>query len=225
MVGCTFTRTLVLSALVAAALVRTSAAQEPLPETDPFGEETPELPTGPLDEERAEPEGAVATDPAAEAEDRLEALYAELADPANAAWKQTEQAIWRAWSRSGSASMDLLLRRADEAAGEGDLDTAMSFLDDLVRLAPDFAEGWNKRATVHFLMGNWRASVRDIQRTLTLEPRHFGALFGLGLIYDALDQPEAALRSFEATLELNPHSESTRHMIEQLRQQLRGSPT
>ena len=60
---------------------------------------------------------------------------------------------------------------------------------------------------------------------LALEPRHFGALFGLGLIYEELDQPEAALRSFEATLVLNPHSESTRQMIEQLRQQLRGSPT
>ena len=74
-------------------------------------------------------------------------------------------------------------------------------------------------------MGNWRASVRDIQRTLALEPRHFGALFGLGLIYDALEQPEAALRSFEATLTLNPHSASTRQMIERLRRQLRGRPT
>jgi cytochrome c-type biogenesis protein CcmH/NrfG len=78
---------------------------------------------------------------------------------------------------------------------------------------------------VHYLMGNWRASVRDIQQTLALEPRHFGALFGLGLIYDALEEPEAALRSFEAMLALNPHSESTRQMVEQLRRQLRGSPT
>jgi tetratricopeptide (TPR) repeat protein len=95
----------------------------------------------------------------------------------------------------------------------------------MIDQAPEFAEGWNKRATVYYLMGNWRASVGDIQRTLALEPRHFGALFGLGLIYEELDQPEAALRSFEATLVLNPHSESTRQMIGQLRQQLRGSPT
>ena len=65
----------------------------------------------------------------------------------------------------------------------------------------------------------------DIQRTLELEPRHFGALFGLGLIYDALEEPEAALRSFEATLELNPHSESTRLRVEELRRQLQGRPT
>ena len=74
-------------------------------------------------------------------------------------------------------------------------------------------------------MGNWQASVRDIQQTLALEPRHFGALFGLGLIYDALEQPQAALRSFEATLALNPHSESTRQRIQELQEQLRGSPT
>jgi lipoprotein NlpI len=74
-------------------------------------------------------------------------------------------------------------------------------------------------------MGDWTASVLDIERTLALEPRHFGALFGLGLIFDGLAQPEAALRSFEATLALNPHSESTRRSIEELRAQLRGSPT
>ena len=222
MVGCTFTRTLVLSALVAAALVRTSAAQEPLPETDPFGEETPELPTGPLDEERAEPEGAVATDPAAEAEDRLEALYAELADPANAAWKQTEQAIWRAWSRSGSASMDLLLRRADEAAGEGDLDTAMSFLDDLVRLAPDFAEGWNKRATVLYMQDQLGRSVANIERTLALEPRHFGALSGLAVILERTGNDAGALRAWRRAAEVHPHLEQAEESIERLEPRVEG---
>jgi tetratricopeptide (TPR) repeat protein len=106
-----------------------------------------------------------------------------------------------------------------------DYPTALQTFTRMVDQAPEFAEGWNKRATVYYLMGDWRASVRDIQRTLTLEPRHFGALFGLGLIYQELDQLEAALRSFEATLVLNPHSVSTRRMIERLRQQLRGNPT
>ena len=88
----------------------------------------------------------------------------------------------------------------------------------MVEQAPEFAEGWNKRATVHFLMGNWQASVRDIQQTLALEPRHFGALFGLGMIYDALGQPEAALRSFEATLAGSALRK--RRSIEELRAQL-----
>jgi Tfp pilus assembly protein PilF len=74
-------------------------------------------------------------------------------------------------------------------------------------------------------MGDWTACVLDIERTLALEPRHFGAMFGLGLIYDALAQPEAALRSYEATLEMNPNSVSARVRIEQLRRQLRGRPT
>ena len=131
--------------------------------------------------------------------------------------------------RSGSnptmPRINRLMQQGVVAMSEQDYAAALQTFTRMVEQAPEFAEGWNKRATVYYLMGNWRASVRDIQRTLALEPRHFGALFGLGLIYEELDQPEAALRSFEATLVLNPHSESTRQMIEQLRQQLRGSPT
>ena len=112
------------------------------------------------------------------------------------------------------------------AMARADYASALRTFDRMVEQAPDFAEGWNKRATVHYLMGNWRASVRDIQHTLALEPRHFGALFGLGLIYEALDQPEAALRSFEATLRPEPpFRRAPARSIEQLRQALRGAPT
>jgi len=100
---------------------------------------------------------------------------------------------------------------------------ALERFDRMVAQAPDFAEGWNKRATLHYLMGNYSASVRDIQRTLDLEPRHFGALSGLGLIYDALEQPAAALRSFEAAVAINPHLGSINARIEQLRRELGGS--
>ena len=74
-------------------------------------------------------------------------------------------------------------------------------------------------------MGDYRASVRDIQRTLELEPRHFGALSGLGLIYDAIEQPRAALRSFEAAVAINPHLETTKERIRQLRRELAGQRT
>jgi tetratricopeptide (TPR) repeat protein len=77
---------------------------------------------------------------------------------------------------------------------------------------------------VHYLLGNYRASVRDIQRTLELEPRHFGALSGLGLIYDALEQSGAALRSFQAAVAINPHLGSIKARIEELRRELGGSP-
>jgi tetratricopeptide (TPR) repeat protein len=167
-----------------------------------------------------EPAGADQDDP------RLDGLFGRLQhtpDPAEA--RALEQRIWGVWLESDDAAVNRLMQQGILALQGQHYATALQAFDRLVEQAPHFAEGWNKRATVHYLMGNWRASVRDIQQTLALEPRHFGALFGLGLIYDALEEPEAALRSFEATLALNPHSDSTRHMIEQLRRQLRGSPT
>lgn len=157
---------------------------------------------------------------------RLDGLFERLQHTPNPAEAHgLEQRIWRVWLESDDAAVNRLMQQGVLALQGQRYAIALQAFDRMVELAPEFAEGWNKRATVHYLMGNWNASVRDIQRTLALEPRHFGALFGLGLIYDALEQPEAALRSFEATLALNPHSASTRQRIEQLRRELRGSPT
>ena len=157
---------------------------------------------------------------------RLDGLFERLQTTATASEaRRLEQRIWRVWLETDDAAVNRLMQEGVRALQRQHYTRALQAFDRMVGQAPEFAEGWNKRATVHYLMGNWRASVRDIQRTLALEPRHFGALFGLGLIYDALDEPEAALRSFEATLALNPHSESTRQMVEQLRRQLRGSRT
>jgi tetratricopeptide (TPR) repeat protein len=157
---------------------------------------------------------------------RLGGLFRRLQSASDAAEARAlEQRIWRVWLEADDAGLNRLMQQGIAAIQSRQYATALQAFDRMVEQAPEFAEGWNKRATVHFLMGNWRASVRDIQQTLALEPRHFGALFGLGLIYDALEQPAAALRSFEATLALNPHSESTRQKVEELREQLRGSPT
>jgi tetratricopeptide (TPR) repeat protein len=169
---------------------------------------------------RGEPAIADQDDP------RLDGLFERLQTTSNPAEAHAlEQRIWRLWLEADDAGLNRLMQQGIVAMSDQRYATALQTFDRMVAQAPEFAEGWNKRATVHFLMGNWQASVRDIQQTLALEPRHFGALFGLGMIYDALEQPEAALRSFEATLALNPHSDSTRQRIEQLRQQLRGSPT
>jgi tetratricopeptide (TPR) repeat protein len=169
---------------------------------------------------RTEPVRADQDDP------RLNGLFQRLQHtPYPAEAQAVEQQIWQLWLESKDAAIDRLMQQGVVAMREQHYDTALRAFDRMVEQAPDFAEAWNKRATVHYLMGDWRASVVDIQRTLELEPRHFGALFGLGLIYDALEQPEAALRSFEATLDLNPHSESTRLKIEELRRQLQGRPT
>lgn len=157
---------------------------------------------------------------------RLDGLFRRLQSTSDAVEaRAVEQRIWRVWLEADDAGLNRLMQQGIAAMHNRQYATALQAFDRMVEQAPEFAEGWNKRATVHFLMGNLRASVEDIRQTLALEPRHFGALFGLGLIYDALEQPAAALRSFEATLALNPHSESTRQKVEELREQLRGSPT
>jgi tetratricopeptide (TPR) repeat protein len=95
----------------------------------------------------------------------------------------------------------------------------------LIARSPDFAEAWNRRATLHYLMGNDAASIKDIEQTLALEPRHFGALSGLGLIMMRNQRPGVALRSFEAALELHPHLPAARAHLEPLRELLEGEPT
>src|SRR5690606_3470319 len=100
--------------------------------------------------------------------------------PDNAEWRLAEADILREWSKSGSPAMDLLLKRGREAMEAGDLKAAIEHLTALTDHAPEFAEGWNARATAYFLAGAFGPSVDDIRHTLALNPRHFGALAGLG---------------------------------------------
>src|SRR5918994_2816915 len=156
---------------------------------------------------------------------RLDPLFARLQSTASDTEAQAiERRIWLIWSESAEIRLDVLMQEGVVAMAQRRLRAALERFDRMVEQAPDFAEAWNKRATVHFLLGNYRASVRDIQRTLDLEPRHFGALSGLGLIYDTLEQPAAALRSFEAAVAINPHLGATKARIEQLRRELGGAP-
>jgi tetratricopeptide (TPR) repeat protein len=136
-----------------------------------------------------------------------------------------EQQIWQIWGESDDAAISKLMSAGIVAMVQQEYAVALDRFDRLVKQAPDFAEGWNKRATVYYLMGNFPASVSDIERTLELEPRHFGALSGLGLIYDAIEEPAAALRSFEAALTIDPHLDETRERVEELRQELAGRRT
>lgn len=152
----------------------------------------------------------------------LDSLFAALKDSDPDLADQITAEIQEIWNDTGSASMNLLVLRAHRAMEAGSAEAALTHLNDLVRLAPDFAEGWNARATVHYLLGSYPESLADIRETLKREPRHFGALAGRGLVFTALGRAAEALASFEAALALHPHLEGPQEMVMMLREQLRG---
>ncbi len=130
--------------------------------------------------------------------------------------QRLEREIWAEWSKSGSPSMDLLLERGRTAMQAGDLPAAIEHLTALTDHAPDFAEGWNALAMAYFQAGDYGPAGEDIGRTLTLNPRHFGALSGLGAILEELGDEERALAAYKAALELNPQLTSVKASVERL---------
>lgn len=135
----------------------------------------------------------------------LDDLFAKLLMADEQASQRIEQDIWREWSKSGSPAMDLLLQRGRDAMAAGDTDAAIEHLTALIDHAPDFAEGWNARATAYFQAGELGPSISDIGHVLTLNPKHFGALAGLGMIFEQLEKPEKALEVYKAALAIHPH--------------------
>ncbi len=138
-------------------------------------------------------------------ETTLDLLFDRLAVAGDRDWEKIQNEILNIWYESGSDTHDLLLARAQKAMEMEDYETAIVHLNDLVRLAPDFPEGWNLRATARFQQGEYGYALYDIGRTLALEPRHFGALSGLGIILDRMGDKEGALRAFERAIELHPN--------------------
>ena len=167
---------------------------------------------------------SVAFSAAAEQDDtRLDTLFARLQTTSDSTEADEVAAqIWTIWTRHGTEEVDLVMAHGIVAMNTGDLGRALQAFNVVVNLAPDFAEGWNKRATVFFYLKNYEASIDDIRRTLALEPRHFGALSGLGLVTTALGDDEAALKAFESALEVNPHLRHTRQRIKELRAKIKG---
>lgn len=162
------------------------------------------------------PAGADQTDP------RLGELFSQLqmaASPGKAS--QVEAEIWSIWSEAGNPDIDKVYEIGTQALALGDLATALKIFDAIVAKAPNFAEGWNKRATIYFMMDRYEDSLADIDRTLELEPHHFGALSGLGLVNIKLDRDEAALDAFERVLKVSPQSDSAKANIEFVKQRIK----
>ena len=170
------------------------------------------------------PEAAPAPEspPPQSREERLDALFARLAEAEEGAHEKLERDIRRLLSRSGSDSMDLLLMRARDAMEAEELVRAIHHLTAAVQHDPDFAEAWNMRATAFYLRGDLGQSLADIERTLALEPRHFGALSGLGVILEQLGREADALAAYREALRINPNFEQAREAAERLAPKVDG---
>lgn len=154
---------------------------------------------------------------------RLDTLFQELHDAATVEESMPIQnAIWRIWTQSGSDTVDLLMEKGTGAMQQRDFAVALAMFNAIVEIEPGFAEGWNKRATLYYLMGRHEESLADIDRVIELEPRHFGALSGAGLVNMALERPEAALKAFKRALDANPHMPSAEARVKALERFLRG---
>ncbi len=154
---------------------------------------------------------------------RLDGLFVELHETDNPfKARKIEQSIWAVWLASKSPTLELLMGRVIKAMSKQELGEALELLNTIVIIAPEYAEGWNKRATVFFLLGQYEKSIEDVERTLDLEPRHFGALSGLGLIYNRLQEDDSALDAYERALQVNPHLERAEAEVERLRRKVKG---
>jgi tetratricopeptide (TPR) repeat protein len=148
---------------------------------------------------------------------RLDQLFETLRTARDApAARAAEHAILAIWNDSGSATVDLLMSWAAKAADQRDYAGALDFLDRVISLKPDYAEGWNKRATVYYLIDDYGKSIADIENVLKLEPRHFGALAGFGSILRDLGEDEKALAVYRRALDLDPRLDSVRKAIDKL---------
>ena len=162
-------------------------------------------PPGAVRGEVADPGPPAPPETAADRDERLDELFSELKEPGREDWQKIEGEINRIWAQSGSPSMDLLLARGNAALAAEDFPTAVGHFSALIDHAPDFAEGWNGRATAYFLMGQYGLSISDVEHVLALNPRHYGAMAGFAFMLESMDRPEAALDVLRAAQALNPN--------------------
>ena len=161
-----------------------------------------------------------------ETDDSLDSLFEQLArDPKTESAQATANRIWQRWTTSKSRSVDLLMGWAGQAISREEYARAVDILDHVVIIAPDYAEGWNRRATVYFLVNEYDRSISDIESTLALEPRHFGALSGLAVISQRVGRDEAALNIWYKVLEIYPANTRAQQAVIDLEEKLAGRKT
>ena len=157
--------------------------------------------------------------------ERLDELFGELRRTGQASEARVlEGRIWSEWMRSGSATVDLMMAWAARAAQSGDHGVAFDYLDQIILIVPDYAEAWNRRATLHFIRGDYDRSIEDIEETLQREPRHFGALLGLGQIMMRRGDLERAREAFEETLAVYPANRAAQDALLEVDKETTGQP-
>lgn len=129
---------------------------------------------------------------------------------------EAEMQLWTIWADSGRQPVNRMFDSATTALKDGEALTALTLMNGVVELAPQFAEGWNRRATVFILMQNYRAALKDLDKALMIEPRHFGAIWSKSLVHQAMGDTEEALAELERARSLNPHIDGMDERLDDL---------
>jgi tetratricopeptide (TPR) repeat protein len=136
--------------------------------------------------------------------------------------KAIEERIWTVWTASRSDTANLLMMRVKTAIEAKDLDLAVTLLDGIVKIRPDYIEGWNRRATIFYMKKDYGRAIADIRQVLKREPRHFGALAGLGLILQDIGDDKQALEVYRRALEVYPRMERSPDVVKTLQEKIEG---
>ncbi|MGA7807285.1 tetratricopeptide repeat protein [Bradyrhizobium sp.] len=153
----------------------------------------------------------------------LDFLFGALkAAPDEDSAKHVEARIWALWLQTPSDTAALLMMRAKAAMDAQQSDVAIKLLDAVIKLRPDYVEAWNRRATLYYLKNDYAHSLADIEQVLIREPRHFGALAGLGMIMQDIGDDKRALDAFRKALDINPHLEKVPEMVKTLSEKVEG---
>ncbi|MDZ7710293.1 MAG: tetratricopeptide repeat protein [Roseovarius sp.] len=157
------------------------------------------------------------------AETRLDTLFSQLDGAAPNEARRIAAEIELEWSRSGSPAMDLLLRRGEDALEAGDTTAAIGHLSAAIDHAPGFAEAWHLRSAAFFEQGRYGLALNDLTQTLVLEPRHFNAIYGLGVVFEQTGRPALAQEAFMRAHTIHPHHEAVSEALERVARELGGT--
>lgn len=153
----------------------------------------------------------------------LDFLFGALkAAPDDASARYIEGRIWAQWISAGGDTASLLMSRVKTAMDAKDLDLALKLLDALVAIKPDYVEAWNRRATVYYMKKDYVRSLEDLREVLALEPRHFGALSGVGMILQEFGEDRQALAAFRRAIAIYPHMQKIPDLVKTLSEKVEG---